>query len=246
MKGKTRISFKGNTSAKWLNLLLAVLVTFFLVNLIQPLILGDWCKQSDYCGYYSAGVVMNNGKIADVYDLQILEEYQFKVFQEANSPEPRSEIIAMLYLPVFLIPFRLLALLNLSVSVIVWLVINFSILTAYLFFFAEKVSGKSLPLQIYFLILASLPVFRNFYDGQINVWLLICIGEFLRASLSKRPWVAGLWLGGLLVKPQLLILVLPFLLIQKRFKEIIAFYHFLGDCNGTIVNFRRLRWACCA
>jgi hypothetical protein len=57
----------------------------------------------------------------------------------------------------------------------------------------------------------------------VNVWLLICVGEFLRATQDKKPYAAGLWLGGLLIKPHLLILLLPFLLIQKRYKEILGF-----------------------
>jgi hypothetical protein len=71
------------------------------------------------------------------------------------------------------------------------------------------------------MVLLSLPVFSNLFVGQVNFWLSICVGEFIRASVTAKPFRAGLWLGGLLLKPQFLILIGLALLIQQS-KKILA------------------------
>jgi len=85
------------------------------------------------------------------------------------------------------------------------------------------VTGHSLPFRLLLLILISLPVFVNFIDGQVNTFLMILIGEFIRAVLLDKPYRAGAWLGGLLLKPQLLILIIPFLLIRRSIKLLSGF-----------------------
>jgi len=59
---------------------------------------------------------------------------------------------------------------------------------------------------------------NNLIEGQINIFLMIFIGEFVRYSLLKKPFLAGLWLGGLLLKPQLLILIIPVILLFRNYK----------------------------
>ncbi|RME36205.1 MAG: DUF2029 domain-containing protein [Thermoflexia bacterium] len=52
--------------------------------------------------------------------------------------------------------------------------------------------------------------------GQTNGLLAVFAGEFLRAIRKGRPFQAGLWLGGLWLKPQILLLILPALLLQRQ------------------------------
>jgi hypothetical protein len=66
-------------------------------------------------------------------------------------------------------------------------------------------------------------VYQTIFYGQVNLLLVIAVGEFIRALLSKKPFLAGIWLAGLLIKPHLLILILPFLLIQRQFKALGGF-----------------------
>jgi len=73
------------------------------------------------------------------------------------------------------------------------------------------------------LILISLPVVVNFTEGQVNLLLCISAGEFLRAIISGKPYKAGIWLSGWLLKPQLLILIIPFLLIKRSMKAFLGF-----------------------
>jgi len=71
-------------------------------------------------------------------------------------------------------------------------------------------------------MLAAYPVFLNLLYGQVNIWLTIFIGEYLRAAASKAPFRAGLWLGGLLIKPQYLALIGIALLMQRSWRTLIG------------------------
>jgi len=70
---------------------------------------------------------------------------------------------------------------------------------------------------------AFLPVFQNFYWGQVNVWFVLVAGEFFIALARKQELKAGLLLGGLLLKPQLLVVILPLLLIERRLRILLGF-----------------------
>ncbi len=67
------------------------------------------------------------------------------------------------------------------------------------------------------------PVMANVFLGQINFLLVIALGEFFLASRRGRPFVAGLWLAVLLIKPHVLILLLPGLLLARRWKTLLGF-----------------------
>ena len=224
MEEKAGLSIKEKPSNKGLNLLLAALLTFFIINLALPLIQGNWTEAIDYVAFYNAGGMVNEGRFTDIYDLEKLRARETELLLSLDGQVEADFVVNPIqYLPIFILPFSLLARLDFPVSLWVWQGVNLVGLVGYLWFFARKVSGKMPSLQVTLLFLITLPVLLNFHYGQVNVWLLICVGEFLRAAQDKKPYAAGLWLGGLLIKPHLLILLLPFLLIQKRYKEILGF-----------------------
>ena len=224
MDRKIRVPFKGMSTDGWLKLILAAVLTFNLINFASPLLKGNWCMSVDFCGYYGAGQVWNQEGGLAIYDQDTLWVYQKDLFSTMNvSGADDAQIVSMVYLPVFLFPFRAFALIPFRVSLLLWYGLNFAALVLYLMFFSRKVSGKKLPWWTLLWLLAAYPVFRNFYDGQFNLLLLICMGEFLRATTLDKPIWSGVWLGGWLLKPQLLILILPFLLIQKKYKALLGF-----------------------
>lgn len=218
---KTRI--KSRSKGFWLNLVLFVFVLYNLFFAGTLFLSRGFSWNVDFRGYYSAGQIMNERRVVDIYDLDVLSAYQDELRSPSLDPDENQEVAGMLYLPVFLLPFRLFALFDMPVGMLVWDGLNFVLLILYLIYFSKKVSGKALSLQVLIMILISFPVFRNFLDGQVNVWMLICVGEFMRAITSDRPLRSGLWLGGLLIKPHFLVLLLLFLLIQKKFKVIGGF-----------------------
>ena len=97
-------------------------------------------------------------------------------------------------------------------------------LILYLRFFIKDLTSKQVQPRFMVLIVISYPVFLNFFWGRINVWLAICVGEFMRMAIKGKPFVSGLWLAGLLMKnPQSLVLILPVLLLQRSWKKLVGF-----------------------
>jgi hypothetical protein len=242
LKNKQRMPFQNMTQEGWMNLGIAAILSFYIILLVRYIAQFDICEilGLDYCAFWSAGRIINDHGYAHIYDLILLQAYQRETFrvQHGFPIQP----IAISYLPLFYIPFHLLSLLNVQSSYWIWTVLNLAVLIIYVRFFAKKVVGGSLPGRLLLLFLLPLPVFFNFVEGQVNVLLVIGIGEFIRAALSEKPIKAGLWLGSLLIKPQLLILLLPFLLLQRSFKvlrgflisfvAVILISLFLIDVNG--------------
>ena len=214
------------THSSWQNLALAAALTFYLILIGLFLInFGQikWCDNFaiDYCAFWSGGRIINERSIAEVYDLGTLLQFQKEIFPQATSPT--FEPFAIMYLPVFIIPFKLISIIQLPYSYLAWTMLNFFGFILYLRFFVRKTTGKSLPLKILLMMLVSFPVFQNLYLGQVSFWLGISAGELMRAYLDDKPLKAGLWLGGWLLKPQLLVLILPFLLLRRSMKVIFGF-----------------------
>jgi len=230
MNKKHRRPFQSMTSKNWQNLALAaalafsiILIGFFLmITNIQDI---DFCGHLafDYCAFWSGGRIINQQSIADIYDLDLLLQFQKNIYPQSNNSNTSFRAVEIPYLPIFMLPFQLLSLLDLPYSYIVWTLINLIGFISYLRFFTKKVADCSLPFRYVLLIMLSVPVFLNLILGQLNIWLGICAGEFIRAILSDKPTKAGVWLGGWLLKPQMLVLIIPFLLMHRSFKVIKGF-----------------------
>ncbi|MDW8103321.1 MAG: glycosyltransferase family 87 protein, partial [Anaerolineae bacterium] len=164
------------------------------------------------------GYVANFMGYDRIYDLDLLTKVQVAfvpVLKDLDFP------LIFFYLPAFVLPFQAFALLPPVLSFLLWSLLNFLALVLYLAFFARKASASEKGLLV--MLLLSLPVFYNFFWGQVNVWLVICVGEFMRALWEDRPWKAGAWLAGLLLKPQTLVLILPALVLARKFRVIVGF-----------------------
>ncbi len=98
----------------WITAILAVLLVYFLLFIGQPLAEGAWCLPNDYMGYYSAGQIMNAEEPSLVYDFDLLKEYQANLYQACGFDGSDLEPLAMLYLPVFFLPFQLFAIIDIQ------------------------------------------------------------------------------------------------------------------------------------
>ena len=187
MTKKVKIPFTGLTKKNWINLLLVALATYYVISFAMPFVQGDWCRTIDYCGYYGAGLTMNDGRMADIYDTQVLGQYQFDVFNSANGIERFTEVISMVYLPIFMVPLKFFALFNFQLSLLIWYLINICGLVLYFVFFYRQVSGGKPKWKFLALLVLSYPVLLNFNYGQMNVLLVICAAEFIRSLLMQKP-----------------------------------------------------------
>jgi len=206
-------------------LVIAAFLVFYAGQVIFDMASSNYCGNLaiDYCAFWSAGKIANTNGYEQVYNLDRLWEIQQPIASKHMLPAQYAPV-PVPYLPVFIAPFQLFALLDIVPGFWIWTIINLAGIIAYLVFFTRNI-GQEKPIKIraLLLLILSLPVFLDLFQGQVNLWLMICTGEFLRKIMDDKPFPAGLWLGGLLIKPQILVLIIPMLLYKRSFSAIYGF-----------------------
>jgi hypothetical protein len=267
----SRPPFRGLNARQWLNLLWAALFAFYITFAVMYVRTGGICDYmgADYRAFYASAQIAHDRGFAQVYDLQTQDQYQRPLYDQCFSSPDRLPYVKvpMPYLPVFVLLFMPMLLFGYMPSYWVWIVLNLGLIVLYMFRF-KKALGKENGGDILAQLLICLPIFINMLLGQVNGWLLICMGEFFLALVHGKdgpcsweqtrpggflararevPWLhavgrpfgrtldfvlsivctrdfrAGLWLAGLVLKPQTLILLLPGLLFSRRFKALAGF-----------------------
>ncbi len=197
---------------RWLNILWTILFLLYVVYFIFFVNLSQFPTTiaGDYRAFYATAQIALTKGFSQVYNL--LTQGQFQTALHAQSPfeafQAHSDPVPMPYLPAFVLLFLPLPALDYVPGFVIWDLVNLIILLIYLYRFYKSL-GNGNEGGVLFQLLACLPVASNLLLGQINVFMVVCIGEFLLASLKEKEWSAGLWLGGLLLKPQILIFILP-------------------------------------
>lgn len=225
------LSFKG---MNWKAILLFSIALFYVCLIViwlqeknSPLHYGG-----DYLAFWSAGRIADEKGFSQIYDLQALKDNQTQALVQLGilrgqfvlTPNPAP------YFPMFIVPFKYLSRINIQESFWTWTVLNLLFMIGYLFFFIKKVilTKKAINYSTVILVSFSFAVFDNFVNGQLNVFLLIFVGEFIRNAISGKLFLSGCWVGFLLLKPQLLILILPVFLIMENWKTLAGFFSTLG------------------
>lgn len=228
MKKNSRLPFQSLSKEARQNLIVAAFVVFYAGQVFFDAVWNNYCGNLaiDYCAFWSAGEIANHHGYAQVYNLDQLWAVQRPIISKYMLPGQYAPV-PVPYLPVFIIPFQLFAVLDVIQGFWVWTIFNIIASAAYLWFFVKQTSPAGLiKKRAIFLCLLSLPMFLDVFQGQVNVWLMICIGEFLRNALADKPFRSGFWLGGLLLKPQILIFIIPLLLFKRYFR---IFYGFAAS-----------------
>jgi hypothetical protein len=225
----SHIPFANLTPEAWRRLGLVAIFTFYILNfLFVAANTKMWISLgNDFLAFWSTGKIADEYGYDQVYDIEILTQVQNQILDPQDDPGLHFQPIPTPYFSLFIIPFQLLSKLNIKVAFFLWTIANLILFLAYLAFFiksmARHLGGNNYPLLLGLSVIISYPVFINFFSGQIEVLLVICAGEMIRSAVAKKPAVAGAWLAGFLLKPQILILILPALLLMKNWKSITGF-----------------------
>jgi len=233
MQQKIKIQFSNLPFESWQNLIIFTIIVFYSISVgyaigKSPILSGF---AGDYLAFWSAGKIADEKGYSEIYNLKDLKSVQLQELKELgllNKFDTSSYApIPVPLLAIFVFPFQVLSRINFKLSFLIWTSINLIVMIGYLIYFTknifpgnlQKVPGKKLLL----LMLISYPVFRNFSEGQVQVFLVVCAGEFIHQAINQKPVLSGLWLGGLLLKPQLLILIIPILLCMHYWKAVSGF-----------------------
>lgn len=178
----------------------------------------------DYRVYWASAQIARTYGFADVYDLNRQTEFQDRVYRQyARSAQTKPvEVIEIPYLPIFIAPLLPFGLLDPMTGFVLWSVANGLFYLAYVWRLI-RASRTRFDAFLGLGVFLSLPLMFNLFFGQIDIILFVALGEALIALGRDKEATAGAWLAGLLLKPQLLVLILPGLLIQKKWRALAGF-----------------------
>jgi hypothetical protein len=219
------IPFSNLSSREWQNLGIVAILVFYLIRIIAEILYKNtfMILGGDFLSFWSAGFLANKQGYSSVYDLSQIGKIELLYI-----PKPANAIsytfipLPTIFLPYFLIPFQILAYIPIRVSFVVWTGLNLFGYIAYLYWFSKSLTTK-LSFRTLLLLVLFFPTYQSLFWGQIGIFLIIPTGEFYRSILLNKPFRAGIWLSLLLIKPQILFLIIPYLLITRQFKTILGF-----------------------
>lgn len=213
----------GGGVERWLSLVGLLLAVFYLAFVwiyLQVAGLFDYMG-FDYRVFLASAEIATSRGFAAVYfdgdpDLPVQEEFQRPIYEAYATGPGRANYATgpMYYLPAFLLLFLPMLLLPPGTGFVVWTALNGAVLLLYLWRFVRALGDRDVHGALALVVL-SYPAFLTLFLGQVNVLLLVVFGEFLLATMRGQAFRGGLWLGGLLLKPQTLVLILPGLLLQS-------------------------------
>jgi hypothetical protein len=179
---------------------------------------------TDFRGYYAAAEIAWKHGFKSVYDPSQQAAAQAGLAHHCpdGSTAPALIDVYVPYLPVFLLLLLPLPGLDFTTSYYAWSLLNLAAMGVYLYRFTRALNlspGVRRGLQW----MICLPSLANLALGQVNVFLVICMGEFVLAMIKKREIRAGLWMAALLIKPHALILLVPGLALGRRWRTLVGF-----------------------
>ena len=146
--------------------------------------------------------------------MPLVERYAATRFQ------PDSTVVPTPYLPIFIVPFRLLLALDPVPGWLAWTALNAAVLGGYFVRIRRALAPAISPPPL--ALFVALPTFFTLAFGQVNALLLVGFCEFLLALRSSRDTRAGLWLGLMMIKPHMLDPPSARILIQRRWKVLLG------------------------
>ncbi|MCS7283897.1 MAG: glycosyltransferase family 87 protein [Anaerolineae bacterium] len=217
--------FQRLDSRAWQNLLLVALCGFYGALILYEIVKGNTFASlgADHLAFWGAGFIARTAGFENAYDLTQLRRVQAPYIPPPPDPSWVFVPLPAAVLPVFLLPFEILSLLSPPVSLAIWTLLNGLGLFFYLRCWVWEANPEAPAGRTAALLMASFPVFTTLFWGQVNALLAIFVGEFLRAMRSGKPLRAGLWLGGLWLKPQTFLLIVPALLLQRQGWALLGF-----------------------
>lgn len=225
---------KFSLAIKWLDRLWVIGLVILAVYAFQVVRSGRYCAYlgTDFRGYYAVAQIARQSGFAGIYNQQTQEQFQAALSYRCpdGSDAPPLLWVSMPYLPLFVIVFIPLTLLDFTSAYFLWVALNLAILLVYLRRFVSALGERLGFIHILQWALC-VPLFSNLVLGQVNILLMVCLGEFVLAAIRVKNYLSGIWLGGLLMKPHTLILLLPGLFLQKRWRSLLGF---AGSALGVL------------
>jgi len=193
-------------------------ITILLLRFCQNMGPERYLYNVDFRAFYSAGQMLLAGVGVDFYDPMTQYSWQSK-FVEMSSP---AQLLVFLNPPFVAIPFALVAMLPMPAAYLAWAIVNVTLLAIVCYLLVEILAdaGHRAQYAVLVLTLLFLPVIVTLMQGQLSFLLMIGVLMSWRAFQAGKELESGLWLGLLLVKPQLALVPALVMLWQRQWRAL--------------------------
>lgn len=219
--------FQDLTFQQWWRLgLVSILLTYILIFTANNYTSGLFNYIGlDFRTYYSSAQIAKNEGFSKIYNLELQKKYQQPLYEDyiGSLPANNFETVPTPYFPIFILPFLIFIFFPPNIGFVLFTIISsgaFIVSAIYLlrqFKLTEELNWTIIG------AFGSVSLFFNLFFGQINVFLFIALAGFLLQIRDKHYLRSGLILSIWLVKPQMLIFILPWLLFAGKFRTLAGF-----------------------
>jgi hypothetical protein len=171
----------------------------------------------DFPAFYAAGRIVATFGFNELYDLSTQIELQKDLYPDLNSflPFPYPPFVALAYVPLSLLPYRIAYVLNLFVNVTAFFVAFIAI--------KKVIRGfDEFFLPFFTLSLTFYPFFKAILNGQNSALTLMLFALIWQFTVEGRQYLAGFFMGLLLFKPQFAIPLIGVFLLSGRLKIVFS------------------------
>jgi hypothetical protein len=198
----------------------ALLLLLFVLPFSAIIVRSHRPPDGDFAGFFSFGSILNHHPMADLYNYPLLLEICNQVHPRslAYGPLPYPPFVGLFFQPFTLLPYW--------AAYLAWVLISFALYAAGLHmiisrFFPLSFHARSL---LYCLAFGFAPfLIDTAANGQLAAVGFFALALAIREDDTGRFFVSGLALSLCTYKPTLLLLILPMLVIQRKFRTILGF-----------------------
>lgn len=176
----------------------------------------------DFGFFYAHAQVFAHGDLANLYSVEAAAPYRETLAVYSSSPGVAMPSGPVPYPPIYSWLLGLMAPIPAPLAFGIWTAIN-AVAAIALAWRAASFFPAGHRLLPAILILVPTAVVFSLWFGQPQLFLAVAFGEAFVAMRRGRDLTAGLWLAVVLFKPQYLVLILPILLLKRRWNALAGF-----------------------
>ena len=177
---------------------------------------------SDFGAFYIAGKIFNTHSPDRIYDAEL----HHQLYQEEFPDAPPDSHLPYVNAPFFILPFTVLARLPYSWAYLSWVVLSLALYLAGFAIICKRLDSIPRDAQLIALLLALsfMPfLVECLAGGQTSAVGFFCLALAVSSEQRGRHVLSGLAISLCAYKPTLLLLVVPMLVITRRYKTLLGF-----------------------
>lgn len=219
---------------------LAFVISFFTVDggktLFGPTL------GADFAQYYVVGTILNSSAAQQLYDFSLQNQLCHKLLPGSDP----NESLPFVYAPFFAALIRPLAVLPYELSFFLWAVASLTLYTT-----GFRILWKTVPelagadsLSAFLAAISFAPFLMECWlGGQASAIVFFCVSLAVYCQFRQHEFSSGTWLACCSFKPTLLLVVLPMLVITRRFRSLAGFL--LGGLALAGISLVTVGWHGC-